>query len=82
MNQNSYPLDFVIEFACKNGCNRFIINNAKDELKRLRKKESLSKEMSLEAFKTNQFAVEQTNEYIKLAAETQRLKDKLASYEK
>lgn len=82
MNENSHPLEFVIEFARANGCNRFIINNARDQLERLKKKENLSKEMSLEAFKANQFAVEQTNEYLKLAAEIQALKDKLAYYEK
>lgn len=82
MNENSHPIDFVIEFAWANGCDRFIINNAKDELKKLRKKESLSKEMSWEAFKANQFAVEQTNEYLKLAEEVEALKNKLSCYEK
>lgn len=82
MNENSHPIDFVIEFAWANGCDRFIINNAKDELKKLRKKENLSREMSLEAFKANQFAVEQTNEYLKLAEELEVLKNKLSYYEK
>lgn len=62
MNENSHPIDFVIEFAWANGCDRFIINNAKDELKKLRQKE-----MSLEVFNADQFAIEQTNEYAKLA---------------
>lgn len=82
MNENSHPIDFVIEFAWANGCDRFIINNAKDELKKLRQKENLSREMSLEAFRANQFAVEQTNEYLKLAEEIEALKNKLSCYEK
>ena len=82
MNENSHPIDFVIEFAWANGCDRFIINNAKDELKKLKQKENLSREMSLETFRANQFAVEQTNEYLKLAEEIDILKNKLSCYEK
>ncbi len=36
MNPNSDPIDFLIEFAWANGADRFVVNNAKDELKRLR----------------------------------------------
>lgn len=82
MNENSHPLDFVIEFAWANGCDRFIVNNAKDELKRLRKKEQLSQEMSLEAFKANQFAVEQMGQYLDLVKKIEILTQKLISYEK
>jgi len=71
MNQNSNPIEFVIEFASANGCNRFIINNAKDELKRLKRKAELSEEMSKEAFKANQFAVEESARYIKSVEEIQ-----------
>lgn len=38
MNQHSNPIDFLIEFAWANGADRFIVNNAKDELKNLRQK--------------------------------------------
>lgn len=35
--QNSNPLDSIIDFAWASGANRFWVNNAKDELKKLRK---------------------------------------------
>lgn len=37
MNPHANPIEFLIEFAWANGADRFIVNNAKDELKRLRK---------------------------------------------
>jgi chorismate mutase len=36
MNENANPIDFLIEFAWANGADRFVVNNAKDELKQLR----------------------------------------------
>jgi hypothetical protein len=36
MNPNSNPIDYLIDIASESGVNSFIINNAKDELKRLR----------------------------------------------
>lgn len=36
MNENANPIEFLIEFAWANGADRFIVNNAKDELKKLR----------------------------------------------
>lgn len=47
-NKNANPIEFAIEFAWANGCDLFTINNAKDELKRLKAeleflKESLDK---------------------------------------
>lgn len=36
MNKNSNPIEFAIEFAWANGCDLFTINNAKDELKKLK----------------------------------------------
>ena len=36
MNENSNPIDFLIEFAWANGADRFVVNNAKDELNKLR----------------------------------------------
>jgi hypothetical protein len=36
MNENSDPIEFLIEFAWANGADRFVVNNAKDELKKLK----------------------------------------------
>lgn len=36
MNENSHPIEFLIDFAWAAGANRFVVNNAKDELKKLR----------------------------------------------
>jgi uncharacterized protein with ParB-like and HNH nuclease domain len=36
MNPNATPLDAIIDFAVKSGASLFIVNNAKDELKKLR----------------------------------------------
>ena len=36
MNEHSDPIEFLIDFAWANGADRFIVNNAKDELKKLR----------------------------------------------
>lgn len=38
MNDNANPIDFLIDFAWANGADRFIVNNAKDELKNLKEK--------------------------------------------
>lgn len=38
MKQNSDPIEFLIEFAWANGADRFVVNNAKDELRSLREK--------------------------------------------
>lgn len=38
MNKNSNPLESIIDFAWAAGADRFWVNNAKDELKRLREK--------------------------------------------
>ena len=37
MNRDSDPLDSIIDFAWANGADRFWVNNAKDELAKLRK---------------------------------------------
>lgn len=36
MDKVSNPIEFLIEFAWANGADQFTVNNAKDELKRLR----------------------------------------------
>ena len=38
MDKNSNPIDTIIDFASSNGADLFWINNAKDELNRLRLK--------------------------------------------
>jgi len=36
MDQHANPIDFLIDFAWANGADRFTVNNAKDELEKLR----------------------------------------------
>lgn len=43
MNQHSNPIEFLIDFAWANGADRFIVNNAKDQLKRLNQELNLLK---------------------------------------
>lgn len=35
MNEHSDPIEFLIDFAWANGADRFVVNNAKDQLKKL-----------------------------------------------
>lgn len=37
MNEHSDPIEFLIDFAWANGADRFVVNNAKDALKKLQK---------------------------------------------
>jgi len=74
MNQHSNPIEFLIDFAWANGADRFVVNNGKDELKKLREK---SKEMSIEAFRANQFAIEEMNMYLEKAKELDDLRTSL-----
>ncbi len=37
MQEHSNPIEYLIEFAWADGADRFTVNNAKDELKRLKK---------------------------------------------
>ena len=76
MEKNSDPLETLIEFAWACGADRFWVNNAKDELKKLKEK---NKEWAIETFKANTFAVEQTKEYLAISAKMQKLKDSIAS---
>ena len=52
MNENANPIDFLIEFAWANGADRFIVNNAKDELKQLRQDNERWLNCELELSKT------------------------------
>lgn len=76
MEKHSNPIEHLIEFAWACGADRFVVNNAKDELKKLREK---TKEWAKEVFIANEFAVEQTNEYLEIANQMQKLKDSLGN---
>lgn len=82
MNQHSSPIEFLIDFAWANGADRFVVNNAKDELKKLRSEvesiQNKTKEWVEEVYRANEFAVDQTNEYLSISQELQNLKDSLA----
>jgi hypothetical protein len=76
MNKNSDPLEAIIDFAWSAGADLFFVQNAKDELKKLRDK---NKEWAAEVYKANEFAVQQTNEYLKISQQMQELKNSLES---
>lgn len=76
MNKNSDPLESIIDFAWSAGADLFFVQNAKDELKKLRIK---NKEWASEVYRANEFAVEQTNEYLKVCQQMQALKESLES---
>jgi len=40
MNEHSDPISFLIDFAWANGADRFVVNNAKDQLKKLQEDSS------------------------------------------
>lgn len=44
MNKNANPLETIIDFAWANGADRFWVNNAKDELKKLKQELELYKQ--------------------------------------
>lgn len=70
MNKTSNPLETIIDFAASVGADIFWVNNAKDELRRLKSKQ---KEWVAEVYRANEFAVQQTNEYLKLSSEIESL---------
>lgn len=76
------PLETIIDFAWSTGADMFWVNNAKDELKKLREENSKVreqvKEWSMEVFRANQFAVDQTNEYLTISEEKQKIEDSLS----
>jgi len=45
MEKNSHPLDSIIDFAWAAGADKFWVNNAKDELKRLRQELTRAKNL-------------------------------------
>jgi hypothetical protein len=40
MSEHSDPISFLIDFAWANGADRFVVNNAKDQLKKLQEDSS------------------------------------------
>jgi len=76
MNKNSDPLESIIDFAWASGADLFFVQNAKDELKKLRAK---NKEWAEEVYRANEFAVEQTNKYLEICQQMQTLKNSLES---
>jgi hypothetical protein len=76
MNKHSDPLESIIDFAWSAGADLFFVQNAKDELKKLKDK---NKEWASEVYRANEFAVEQTNEYLEAHKQMQELKDCLES---
>ena len=81
MEKNANPLESIIDYALASGADLFFVNNAKDELKKLRKEvdtlREQSKEWCIEVFNSNHFAVEMTNDYLNICKKIQELKDSL-----
>lgn len=76
MEKHANPLESIIDFAWSAGADLFFVQNAKDELKKLKEK---SKEWAEEVYRANEFAVEQTNEYLEISKQMQELKDSLGN---
>ena len=76
MNKNSDPLESIIDFAWSAGADLFFVQNAKDELKKLKAK---NKEWAEEVYRAKEFAVEKTNEYLEICQQMQTLKKSLES---
>ena len=74
MEKHSDPLESIIDFAWASGADLFFVQNAKDELKKLKDK---NKEWAEEVYRANEFAIEQTNEYLAISEQMQALKDSL-----
>ena len=81
MEKNANPLDSIIDYAWASGADLFFVNNAKDELKKLREEVDIlrekSKEWSREVFNSNELAVEMTNDYLDICKKMQELQDSL-----
>ena len=74
MEKHANPLDSIIDFAWASGADLFFVQNAKDELKKLKDK---NKEWAEEVYRANEFAVQQTNEYLEVSQKMQELKESL-----
>ena len=78
MDKNKNLLESIIDFAWASGADLLFVQNAKEELKKLRDK---NKEWAEEVYRANEFAVEKTNEYLKISQQMQALKNSLESRE-
>ena len=80
MNEKSSTLDYLIEcceIATKTGkwkLDRFLVSNAKHELKKLRQSKS---DMSYDAFQANKNSVEDNNRWLSCESELCKLKEKI-----
>ena len=80
MNEKSSTLDYLIEcceIATKTGkwkLDRFLVYNAKHELKKLRQSKS---DMSYDAFQANKNSVEDNNRWLSCESELCKLKEKI-----
>lgn len=82
MNQHSHPLDYLIQ-CCQTAVttgkwkiNQFTINNAKDELVKLRQAKA---DIAADAFAANQDNVDNTNRWLSCEKELCALKEKIKS---
>ena len=75
MEKHSNPLESIIDFAWASGADLFFVQNAKDELKKLKDK---NKELALEAFKANEFSLAETNRWFSCEKELNHLKSSLS----
>ena len=80
MNEHSNPLDYLIE-CCQTAINtghwklnQFTINNAKDELAKLRQAKA---DMTADVFTANQNSADNTNRWLSCEKELCSLKDKI-----
>jgi hypothetical protein len=71
MNKHSDPLESIIDFAWASGADLFFVQNAKDELKKLRAK---NKEWAEEVYRANEFATQQMNLYLEKVGEIEQFK--------
>jgi hypothetical protein len=82
MQENANPLDYILKCAEQGLTPKlFTVQNAKDELKKLREEVDIlrekSKEWSREVFNSNELAVEMTNDYLDICKKMQELQDSL-----
>lgn len=75
MDKNSDPIETIIDFAWAAGADMFWVNNAKDDLKRLRQN---CAELRNEVNKSHAFGTEEVNLYLETAKELGDIQKSLA----
>lgn len=78
MEKHSNPLESIIDFAWASGADLFFVQNAKDELKKLKDK---NKEWAEEVYRANEFATEQMNLYLEKVEELEKFKKQRTGYD-